>query len=101
MEKVVLNGKIRVNNIETNELELDFDKITGRVMVEMETKSRAMGDNTPDLTFSMKYQLMLAAKAAGVIYDDLIDLSAMDMMAVLAEVKSFLFASALGKTGSN
>ena len=101
MEKVVLNGEIRVNNIETNELELDFDKITGRVMVEMETKSRAMGDNTPDLTFSMKYQLMLAAKAAGVIYDDLIDLSAMDMMAVLAEVKSFLFASALGKTGSN
>ena len=101
MEKVVLNGKIRVNNIETNELELDFDKITGRVMVEMETKSRAMGDNTPDLTFSMKYQLMLAAKAAGVIYDDLIDLSAMDMMAVLAEVKSFLFASALCKTGSN
>lgn len=101
MEKVVLNGKIRVNNIETNELELDFDKITGRVMVEMETKSRAMGDNTPDLTFSMKYQLMLAAKAAGVIYDDLIDLSAMDMMAVLAEVKSFLFASALGKTESN
>ena len=96
-----MNGKIRVNNIETNELELDFDKITGRVMVEMETKSRAMGDNTPDLTFSMKYQLMLAAKAAGVIYDDLIDLSAMDMMAVLAEVKSFLFASALGKTGSN
>lgn len=101
MEKVVLNGKIRVNNIETNELELDFDKITGRVMVEMETKSRAMGDNTPDLTFSMKYQLMLAAKAAGVIYDDLIDLSAIDIMAVLAEVKSFLFASALGKTGSN
>ena len=101
MERVILNGKIRVNNIETNELELDFDKITGRVMVEMETKSRAMGDNTPDLTFSMKYQLMLAAKAAGVIYDDLIDLSAIDMMAVLAEVKSFLFASALGKTGSN
>lgn len=91
MEKVFLNGKIRVNNIETNVLELDFDKITGRVMMETETKCRSMGDNTPDLTFSMKYQVMLAAKAAGIIYDDLLDLSGKDMALILTEVKNFLF----------
>ena len=90
MEKVFLNGKIRVNNIETNVLELDFDKITGRVMMETET----MGDNTPDLTFSMKYQAMLAAKAAGIIYDDLLDLSGKDMALILTEVKNFLFQPA-------
>lgn len=94
MEKVFLNGKIRVNNIETNVLELDFDKITGRVMMETETKCRSMGDNTPDLTFSMKYQAMLAAKAAGIIYDDLLDLSGKDMALILTEVKNFLFQPA-------
>lgn len=93
MEKVFLNGKIRVNNIETNVLELDFDKITGRVMMETETKCRSMGDNTPDLTFSMKYQAMLAAKAAGIIYDDLLDLSGKDMALILTEVKNFFIST--------
>ncbi len=98
MEKVFLNGKIRVNNIETNVLELDFDKITGKAMIEMETRCRALGDNTPDLTFSMKYQVMLAAKAAGILYDDILVLGGKDLMLVLAEVKSFLFQPDSGAT---
>lgn len=94
MEKVFLNGKIRVNNIETNVLELDFDKITGRAMMETETKCRSMGDGTPDITFSMRYQVMLAAKAAGVKFDDILDLGGKDMTLVVAAVKSFLFQPA-------
>ena len=42
----------------------------------------------------MKYQAMLAAKAAGIIYDDLLDLSGKDMALILTEVKNFLFQPA-------
>lgn len=38
-----------------------------------------------------KYQAMLAVKAAGIIYDDLLDLSGKDMALILTEVKNFLF----------
>lgn len=93
METINLSKPMKVKGEEVRELSLDFDKITGRVLIETETKCRAMGDNTPDLTFSMKYQASLAAKAAGVKYDDILDLGGKDMILVIAAVKSFLFES--------
>lgn len=94
METINLSKPMKVKGEEVRELSLDFDKITGRVMMDLESKCRAMNDSTPDLTFSMKYQAMLAAKAAGVKYDDILDLSGKDMTLVISAVKSFLFEPA-------
>lgn len=91
METIHLSKAMKVKGEDVQDLALDFDKITGRVLIETESKCRALSDGTPDLTFSMKYQAMLAAKAAGVKYDDILDLGGSDMILVIAAVKSFLF----------
>lgn len=41
------------------EVNLDFDSITGNDLAEVETEVRMMGDKTPSVLLSMKYQVVL------------------------------------------
>lgn len=91
METVTLRKPITIDNKEVKEINLDFTKLNGYALVEAENKSRMMGDATPDLSFSMKYQALLASKASGIKYDDILSLPAPDMIAVITTVKNFLF----------
>ena len=94
MKTIHLSKPLKIKGEDVKDIVLDFDKITGRTMMELESRCRALGDGTPDLTFSMRYQTMMAAKAAGMNYDDLLDLSGKDMTSVFAAVKAFLFQPA-------
>lgn len=94
METIHLSKPLKIKGEDVHDLTLDFDKITGRVMMELESRCRALGDGTPDLTFSMKYQAMMAAKASGLKYDDLLDLGGKDATQVFSAVKAFLFQPA-------
>lgn len=87
--------------IDTQELELDFDKLKGTELVDLEGNCRAMGDTTPQLFFSMKYQTMIAAKAASVKYDDILALKVKDFNLILAAVNRFLFSSDLAAVKEN
>lgn len=75
-----------------NEINFDFGKLRGRDLLECESSARAMGDSTASISFSMKYQILVAAKASGLKYDDLLDLPGDDYMKVLAQVNGFLFS---------
>ncbi len=94
METIHLSKPLNIKGENVQDITLDFDKITGRVMMELESRCRALGDGTPDLTFSMKYQALMAAKAAGIKYDDILDLGGKDATLVFSAVKSFLFQPA-------
>ena len=53
METVTLRNSITIDNKEVKEINLDFSKLTGYALIEAESKSRLMGDATPDLAFSI------------------------------------------------
>lgn len=46
MEMLHLSKPIKVKDEDIQDLALDFDKITGRVLMEMESKCRALSDGT-------------------------------------------------------
>lgn len=69
-----ISKPITVNGQEVTKLELDFDKITGRDLVQSEVEARAKGDSSPAIFLSMKFQMIVAAKAMGMKYKDLLGL---------------------------
>lgn len=77
---------------EVSELALDFDALTGADLVAAESEASAMGDNTPFIAASMRYQAAVAARMAGCPVDDILALPAADFKAVISPVMRFLLA---------
>lgn len=69
-----ISKPITANGQEVTKLELDFDKITGRDLVQSEAEACAKGDSSPAIFLSMKFQMIVAAKAMSVKYEDLLGL---------------------------
>lgn len=90
MAKVVLSKAINVQGKDVKELDLDFTKITGNDLIKAENETRAMGDQTPSVFLSMRFQAIVAAKLIGVPVDDILDLPAMDFRNVVFPVAGFL-----------
>lgn len=91
MAKIVkLSKPLKIAGKETNEITVDFDKITGTEMLAAEREARAMGDDTPSVFLSMRYQAVLAAKVIGVLPDDLMAMPATDFKKVVLPVANFL-----------
>lgn len=75
------------------EIKLDFDRVTGRVMINCE---KAAKKNDPTMTLpalSMTFQAYIAAEAAGKNIDDILNLPGPDFTAVTAVVQNFLINS--------
>ncbi len=89
-----ISKPITVNGQEVTKLELDFDKITGRDLVQSEVETRAKGDSSPAIFLSMKFQMIVAAKAMGVKSEDLLGLSASDCKKIIAPTALFLVSYA-------
>ena len=93
MKEITLNKAIMVKGKEVKVLKLDFDKITGRDLIAQEKAAKALGE-TPPINFTMAYQGLIAAKAAGIAYDDLLDMPGTDFNAMIMAASSFLFVGA-------
>lgn len=74
-----------------SEINLDLDKIDGAAILDCERQCRMLGEVSPDVQFSKTFSALLAAKASGVIYDDIKQLKGPDFMHVINTVSNFLF----------
>lgn len=95
MEKIILRKPLVVDDKEIKELQLDLDKLTGNDVLQAEAEARALGDLTIDTQFSKKFQTIIAAKASGIAYDDIVALGASDFLHVINTVSNFLSGWAL------
>ena len=72
------------------ELVFDFDKIKGATLLKCEKKSKESDGSVVVPQLSMIFQAHVAAAAVGARYDDIINLSGPDFMAVTLKVSRFL-----------
>lgn len=93
MTKIKLTKAIMVKGVETKEVELDFDKLTGKQLIQAEREVRLKGDQTPSVFLSMNFQAAIAAKLIGILVDDLEDLPATDFRNLVVPVASFLLGA--------
>lgn len=89
MGTIQLTKPFMIKGEEVNEIMLDFDKLTGNDLIEAEKETRALGDNTPIIAASMKYQAAVAARMIGCPVDDVIALPAADFKKLIAPVMHF------------
>lgn len=73
-----------------DKLALDFSKITGATLLKCEKKAKEVDNTIVVPQLSMVYQAHVAAAAASMRYDDIINLSGPDFMAVTTRVSRFL-----------
>ena len=90
--EITLKKALKVNGEETKKINLDFESITGRDLIDAEKVMRAMGDTTPSAFLSMNFHAIVAAKLIGVPVDDLFDMNATDFKNITVAVAGFLLA---------
>ena len=78
-----LNGK--------DVLILDFDRINGRVLIACEKRARKLDPAVMVLSLSLVYQALVGAAAAGIKYDEALELSGNDFNALCIKAQGFLF----------
>ena len=73
-----------------DELIFDFAKIKGSTLLKCEKKAKEVDNPIVVPQLSMAFQAHVAAAAAGVKYDEIINLPGLDFMAVTLKVSRFL-----------
>lgn len=81
-----INGK--------KEFDIDVNSLTGADLIKAEKQVRAMGDVSPSVFLSMKFQAVLAAKLMDVTVAELEQLPAVDFRNVVLPVAGFLLGQA-------
>ncbi len=81
-----INGK--------KEFDIDVNMLTGADLIKAEKQVRTMGDMSPSVFLSMKFQAVLAAKLMGVTVTELEQLPAVDFRNVVLPVAGFLLGQA-------
>lgn len=87
---VKLKTSLKFKDQTVNEVSLNFDNITGNDLVAAESEVRAMGDQTPSVFLSMRFQAAVAAKLIGVPVDDILALPVTDFRKLVLPVANFL-----------
>lgn len=93
MIKITLTKALEIKGTEVKEVELDFEKIKGRTLIQAEKEVRAKGDQTPSVFLSMSFQAVIAAKLIGVPVDDIEALPAVDFRNLVFPVANFLLGA--------
>lgn len=75
------------------ELKLDFDKITGYVLLKCEKEAKKDDPRITVPSISQAYNARVAAVAAGVKYDDILSMPAKDFSTTINLVQNFLLDS--------
>lgn len=92
METVKLSKPLTVKGKDLTEVTFNFESLTGNDLMTAERETRAMGDQTPSVFASMRFQAILAGKMVGVPADDILALPAADFKNVIYVVASFLLS---------
>lgn len=74
----------------TKEIHLDFDRVTGHVLLKCEKEARKSDPMISVMALSQAYQARVAAAAAKLKYDEILELSGTDFTAVCIKVQNFL-----------
>ncbi len=91
VEIIKLSKKMKANGIETDEIKMDFGKITGNMMVNAEKMARTLGEQSPAVMFSQTYQACIAAKVLNTAYSDITCMPGKDFQNIIMSVNRFLF----------
>lgn len=92
MTTVKLTKAITIKGKKTEEITLDFDKLTGNDLIGAEKEARAMGDQSPSVFLSMTFQAIIAGKLIGIPADDVMALPAQDFRNIVVPVMGFLLS---------
>lgn len=87
---IKLKTSLKVKDQTVTEVDLNFDTVTGNDLVTAENEVRAMGDVTPSIFLSLRFQAAVAAKIIGVPVDDILALPVTDFRKLVMPVASFL-----------
>lgn len=88
------------DTINFDDLENKLETLTGNDFEEAEAIERQLGNNTPMITYSTAFQIRLAAKALGVIPQDIKSLKISEYNDIAARTANFLFATSAEKIRS-
>jgi len=86
---IKLTKPLKLDDREIHTLELKLDELTGEDILKIDNELRAAGDGF-DHIYNQQVLLLIAAKASGIIADDLKKLSAPDFLEVTFTVRNFL-----------
>lgn len=75
------------------EIHLDFDRVTGYILLRCEKDAKKEDPLISVMALSQTYQARVAAAAAKLKYDEILELSGADFTAVCLRVQSFLMGS--------
>lgn len=96
MSKVLkLTRPTQINGSEISEINLDFESLRGKDLIELESGFRKFyrGEFVAALNLDSRYQLWVAGRACNMNPEDLAELYAPDFVAVTGEVQSFLLSA--------
>jgi len=88
--KVKLNKIAGFDGVEYSELDLELDELTGKDLISATKEAKALGDQASVVEFSKIYQAVVAAKAAKVPVDLVLQLKARDFTEITLRVQNFL-----------
>lgn len=88
--KIKLSKTYNSEGKEFRELDIDFDRLTGKDLVDASKEARILGDVSPVQELSPTYLAVVGAKAAGISIDTVLALSAKDFTSVKTETQNFL-----------
>lgn len=75
------------------EIHLDFDRVTGYILLRCEKEAKKDDPLISVMALSQSYQARVAAAAAKLKYDEILELSGADFTAVCLKVQNFLMGS--------
>lgn len=71
-----------------------LEKSTGTDFIQAERQARLLGDSTPSIVFSVKFQAILLANLLGVPVEDVEELPMQKFVTAIGKVNAFLFGQA-------
>ncbi len=88
--EIQLSQKYNFDGMETDKLELNFDKLTGRTLVQLEKEFKKENKGEFMLIANNAFSAKVAAYCADIREDDILDMSAKDFTSITGEVTIFL-----------
>ena len=88
--EIQLSQKYNFDGVETDKLELNFDKLTGRTLVQLEKECKKENKGEFMLIANNAFSAKVAAYCADIREDDILDMSAKDFTSITGEVTIFL-----------
>lgn len=88
--KLPLEKPLKVDEKEITTLLFDFDKLTGADIMNATDEARQIKGYSPNEMQTPTFRAVLAAKACGILYHDLLKLGARDFFRVVTASHAFL-----------